>query len=276
MLAQIVHHRLARQLADDLGAAEHRAPNRLLREGALLEKIVDDVVRRVVRLADLLQDDGALAFELGGVEARMQQDVCQNIERERDVLFQYLGVIGRALARGIGVEMATYRLDLLGNVAGAAPLGAFERHMLEEMRGAVDLGRLVPRPDIDPQPERNRVDRVDAIGDDSQPVRQRREIDRHAAPRFGRARCACVRRNARTAAMSFGSTVTRSRRSMMSASCGGIGGRMPAARSTGSGNFAGCAVASAIIGVVVSSFISARAAATATAVWGSISAPLSR
>src|SRR5438874_3114295 len=276
MLAQIAHYRLTRQLANDLGTAEHRTPHRLLGKGALLEIIEDDVVRRVVRLTDLLQDDGALALKLGGVEARMQQDVGQDVERERHVLFQHLGVIGRALARGIGVEMAADRLDLLGDVPGAAPFGALKGHVLEEMRGAVDLGRLMPGPDIDPQPERDGVDRVDAVGDDPQPVWKRGEIDRHAAPRFGRARRACVRRKVRTAATSFGSAVARSRRSMMSASSGGTGGRMPVARSTASGNFAGCAVASAIIGVVVSSFISARAAATATAVWGSINAPLRR
>src|SRR5262249_44797296 len=151
-----------------------------------------------------------------------------------------------------------------------------ERHVLEKMRRAVDLRLLMPCSDIDPQPEGNRVDRVDAVGDNAQSVWQRREIDRHAAPRLGCARRTCVRRKRATAAMSFGSTVTRSRRSMISANGSGTGGRIPVARATASGNFAGCAVASAIIGVIVSSFISARAAATATAVWGSINAPLRR
>ena len=43
--------------------------------------------------------------------------------------------------------------------------------------------------------------------------------------------------------------VIRSRFSAISARAGGSGGRMPVARSTASGNFAGCAVASATIGV---------------------------
>ena len=34
--------------------------------------------------------------------------------------------------------MAADRLDLLGDRAGAAPLGALERHVFEEMRDAVD------------------------------------------------------------------------------------------------------------------------------------------
>src|SRR6266480_5352732 len=83
MLAQIAHYRLTRQLANDLGTAEHRTPHRLLGKGALLEIIEDDVVRRVVRLTDLLQDDGALALKLGWVEAQMQQDVGQRSEERR-------------------------------------------------------------------------------------------------------------------------------------------------------------------------------------------------
>ena len=123
--------------------------------------VEDDVVGRVVGLADLLQDHGALAFELGRVEGRMQQDVGEDVERERHVLLQHLGVIRGAFARGVGVEMAADRLDLLGDRAGAAPLGALERHVLEKMRDAVDLRRLVPCADIDPDAERDRVDGVD-------------------------------------------------------------------------------------------------------------------
>ena len=42
--------------------------------------------------------------------------------------------------------MAADRLDLLGDVAGAAPLGALEGHVFEEMRDAVLVVRLVRLP----------------------------------------------------------------------------------------------------------------------------------
>ena len=98
------------------------------------------------------------------------------------ILLQHLRVIRRAFARGIGVEVAADRLDLLGDRAGAAPLGALERHVFEKMRDAVDLRRLVPCADIDPQAERDRVHGIDAVGDDAQPVRQCREPGCHVAP----------------------------------------------------------------------------------------------
>src|SRR5437764_5423849 len=279
MVAQIRHDLLAQQPADDLRAAEHRAAHRLRGEGALLEMVEDDVVRGVVGLADLLQNDRALAFELGRVKARMHQDIGQDVEGERHILLQHLGVISRALARGVGVQVAADRLDLLGDRAGAAPLGALERHVLEEMRDAVDLGRLMASADLDPDAERDGIDRLDAIGDDAQAIGELSERYGHAAPQLGCARREWARTKRATAPASLGRTVTRSRRSMMSASAGGNAGRVPVARATASGNLAGCALASAIIAVdLVSSSmfmppISTRAAAIATAVCGSISIP---
>ena len=142
--------------------------------------VEDDVVGRVVGLADLLQDHGALALHLLGLEGRVLQDVGEDVERQRHILLEHLGVIGRALARGIGVEVAADRLDLLGDGERAAPLGALERHMLEKVRDAVDLGWLVPGPDIDPDAERDGVDGLDPVGGDLQPVFQFRQLDRHS------------------------------------------------------------------------------------------------
>src|SRR5258708_2292739 len=179
----------------------------------------------------------------------MQEDVGEDVERERHILLQHLGVIGRAFARGIGVEVAADRLDLLGDRAGAAPLGALERHVLEEMRSAVDLRRLVAGPDIDPEAERGRIYRIDPVGDDPEPIGERRLLYGHAAPRFGCVRRAWARTKRATAPRSFGRVVIRSRLPPIAASAGGTGGRIPVARSTASGNFAGWAVASATIGV---------------------------
>jgi hypothetical protein len=72
------------------------------------------------------------------------------------------------------------RFDLLGDRAGAAPFGALEGHVLEKMRGAVDRRRFVAGADIDPDPERHRIDGLDPIGGDPQPVRQARNPGGHA------------------------------------------------------------------------------------------------
>jgi hypothetical protein len=90
MVAQISHHRVAPELADDLGPPQHGPAHRLVGIRAFLKMIENYVVGRIVGLPDLLQDDPALAFELLRVESRMLQNVGEDIEGERNVLLQHL------------------------------------------------------------------------------------------------------------------------------------------------------------------------------------------
>ena len=126
---------------DGVGRAQHRPAERLAGQRGLLELVEDHVVGRVERLADLLQDDAALALQLVGIEHRVAQDVGHHLDAERHVLLQDRGVVGRDLAAGIGVEAAADILDLLGDGAGRAGPRALERHVLEHVRHAVQLGR---------------------------------------------------------------------------------------------------------------------------------------
>ena len=122
--------------------AQHRPAERLVGQRGLLELVEDQVVGRVERLADLLQDDAALALQLVGIEHRVAQDVGHHLDAERHVLLEDRGVVGGDLAAGIGVEAAADILDLLGDHAGRARLGALERHVLQHVRHAVELGRF--------------------------------------------------------------------------------------------------------------------------------------
>ena len=92
-----------------------------LGKGGFLEAIEDDVVRRVVRLADLLQDDAPLPLQLLGQEGAVRQDVADDVGAQGQVFLQQLDVIGRLLPRGIGVDVAADVLDFLGDLRGAAP-----------------------------------------------------------------------------------------------------------------------------------------------------------
>ncbi len=66
--AHVAHQGVALHAANALLGAEHRAAHRLGRIGGFLEMVEDDVVRRVLRLADLLQDHAALALQLVRIE----------------------------------------------------------------------------------------------------------------------------------------------------------------------------------------------------------------
>src|SRR6516165_10132968 len=171
--------------------------------------------------------------------------------------------------------MAADRLDFLGDGESAAPDGALERHVLEEMRDPVDVSLLMPSAYIHPNPERDRVDGVDAVGSDPQSVRQSGQVRCHSiSDQEFPARRARARIKRVTAPRSLGNTASLSRLSRISLRAAGNIGRTPVARSTTSGNFAGWAQARAIIGALASPApISVCAAATAIAVWGSISKP---
>ena len=85
---------------------------------------------------------------------RREQDVGDEIERERRVLGDDARVIGRALVAGAGVHHAADILDGFGELARVAGARALEGHVLEEMGDAVQLGRLPARADALPHAER--------------------------------------------------------------------------------------------------------------------------
>ena len=136
---------------DALGGAEDGAADRLLGEGRVLQQLVGDLVGAVAGGGDLLQDHLALALELVLGVARDLQDVGQDVEREADVGLERAREVGGGLQAGGGIELAADRLDLLGDVAGAAPLGALEGHVLEQMRDAVLGLALVARAGAPPR-----------------------------------------------------------------------------------------------------------------------------
>ena len=143
----------------------------------LLEVVEDDVVRRVVRLADLLQDHAPLALQFLGLEGGVGQDVADDVGGERGVLLQHLHVIGGLLARGVGVDVAADRLDLLGDLRRGAALGALERHVLEEVRDAVLRLLLVAGAGGDIGAERDGLDPLHPFGDDGEAGGEAGELD---------------------------------------------------------------------------------------------------
>ncbi len=183
-------------------AAEHGPAERLIGIGGGLEMIEDDVVGRVLGLAQLLQHDFAFARQLVGFELRIEQDVADDVERERHVGLHHLGEIGGRFARRIGVEMAAHGFDFLGDVARRAPRRALERHVLEHVGNAVDLGRFVARAGADPDADRGGFDLLHAVGRDGDAVGESRDLNRIHA---GLLVCASICAN--SARLSLGSVM---------------------------------------------------------------------
>ncbi len=147
--------------------------------------VEDDIVGRIVRLSDFLQHDRTLAPQFGFVEGRMLQQVGDDVDGQRDILFQNAGVIGGVFPRGIGVHLPADRLDLLGDLLGVAARRAFEQHVFQQMGDAVLGSGLVARAAAGPDADRRAFDMGHRVGGDAQAIGQGRDPDRggHAVAR---------------------------------------------------------------------------------------------
>src|SRR6185295_472236 len=108
---------------DRFGAAADRLAEGAVGPEVLGEEIVDELVRRVLALQDLLQDDGALAIDLLWIETRVQENVGQDILGDVQMLAEDLGVVTGVFFAGEGVDEAADGVDLLGDLRRAATLG---------------------------------------------------------------------------------------------------------------------------------------------------------
>ena len=147
---------IAAEAADRFRGARNRPRERVPRPESEVEKLVDVVVGRVLDLRYLLDDDRPLAFDLLGGEARIGEDIREYVEREPKMVRENLAVIASVFLACERVQHAADRVDLLRDVGGRAPLGAFEKEMLEEVRDAGLLRRLVAGPVFDPDPDGDR------------------------------------------------------------------------------------------------------------------------
>ena len=103
-----------------LPCSEDRPPNRLIRKRGGVQQFEDEIVGRVFDRADFLQNNAFFAFELQAVEGAFGQNIGEDVECERNVPGQDMGVIGGMFGARRGVEIAADGLDLLGYVAPSA------------------------------------------------------------------------------------------------------------------------------------------------------------
>jgi hypothetical protein len=110
------------------------------------------------------------ALDLVGRECRTHHDVGQQVDGKRQMLVEDLDVVARVLLRGKGIELATDRVNGLGDVLGAAVVGAFEEHMLDKVRNAAALVAFMPRTAHQPHANRHRPHMRHRFGDQAKPI----------------------------------------------------------------------------------------------------------
>ena len=136
----------------------------------LREELVDQIVRRVFHHLDLLDDHLLLPLDILGIEGRVEDDVGEHVERQRQMLVEHLDVVAGVLFGGEGVELAANRVDLLGDVLGGPGPSPLEQHVLDEVGNAATFGGLVPRTAGQPDTNADRPNLIHRLGQNPEAV----------------------------------------------------------------------------------------------------------
>src|SRR4051812_19203594 len=152
--------------ADDLGAADDRAPERVVAEDGLAEHVEDLVLRVVLVHGDLLEHDLALLLELALVEARAPDHVGHHVEGLGEVDVEHARVHRRRLLAGARVELGAHRVEQLVDLERLVARRPAEQHVLDEVRQAGLGPALGGRARADPEAERHGSHGVHVLRDD--------------------------------------------------------------------------------------------------------------
>ena len=165
----------------DHGAIE-RAHRVLGADDGLAERMVfieiagEDVVEQVLGIVhfhlQLFEDDALFLFDVRFPKQRIAHHVGQDVEGQRQMLVQDLGVVTDHLLGGERVEAAADGIHRARDVFGRAVLGALEEHVLDEMRDAVLGGSFAARAGLDPDTERHTAHVRHLLTDDTHSVFQ--------------------------------------------------------------------------------------------------------
>ena len=144
-LAKPFLQRVARERRHCFRRAENRLGQRVRRPEILREKLVDQVFGIVLRHADFFEDHGLLARDVFIREFRVERHVREHVERVGQVLVE-----DARLKQTISLEVKASSMPPTRSISRAMSSAvrrarALEHHVLDEMRDAVELGRLAPR-----------------------------------------------------------------------------------------------------------------------------------
>ena len=102
--------------------------------------LVDQIVRAVRLHLDLFEDDALFLFDVLVAKHRMEHQVREHVDGERQVLVENFGVEAHQFLGGEGIQVAADGIDRARDIFGRTAGGALEEHVLDEMRDAVLLG----------------------------------------------------------------------------------------------------------------------------------------
>src|SRR5262245_51289813 len=114
-----------------------------------------EVVWCVLHHFDLFQNDTPLLFHVLRVKFRIDQQIRQNIEGDRQVLVQYFRTVTNCFLRRESIQMSADGVNLTSDFLGRPMSGSFEKQMLDKMGDSIQLLGLTTRADLEPSTQRN-------------------------------------------------------------------------------------------------------------------------
>jgi len=102
----------------------------------------------------------------------MEDEVAENLKSYGNMLVQNLDAKADAFFGSECVHVAADGIDFARNLFGGAVLGAFEDHVLDEVRDAVPVRVFVARTGLQPYADGSGAEVLHALGDDGEAVRQ--------------------------------------------------------------------------------------------------------
>ena len=154
------------------GSSQDRFAERVRRPKILREEFVDEIFGIVLGHANFFQDDGFFAVNFVFGEFRLENHVREDVEGFGKMFIQDAGIEADHFLGGEGVEHAADAVHFAGDIFRGAPRGSLEDHVLDEMRNAVDAGRLAARTGTQPDSHGNGMDVFHRLGDDDEAVRK--------------------------------------------------------------------------------------------------------
>ena len=115
-LAVVVDELALIEASDGLGGAEDGLAERMVFPEILRKEFMDEDVGIVFVDLDFFENDAALALDFGQRRRRVEDQVGENVERDRNVIGERLDVEADGLFSGESVEVAADRVHFAGDV----------------------------------------------------------------------------------------------------------------------------------------------------------------
>lgn len=145
-------------------------------EGDRVEVVKNNLLKLLIDLFLLPENNAALPLNGRILELRVLQNVADDVHGHRDVFAEAFGVVNGLLAGGVGIKMSANIFDLYFERVLCPSAGSLESHMFKEVSGTVRLVGFCPGTRVNPHPNGRCLRMRLGFGRDSKTVRESRDF----------------------------------------------------------------------------------------------------